>query len=58
MNPGYFNFDPVSKGDIIASDSNGDIAAPADGHLLMPLYQLQGDEGFFIVQDYAFPSAF
>jgi succinylglutamate desuccinylase len=58
MNPGYRNFQSVAKGDIIATDNNGDIAVPADGYLLMPLYQLQGDEGFFVVQDYVFPSAF
>jgi len=58
MKPGYRNFQPVTKGTIIAADNNGDIAVPADGYLLMPLYQQLGDEGFFVVRDYVFPLAF
>ena len=52
MAPGYRNFQPVHRGEQLAKDHNGPIAAPCDGYLLMPLYQEQGEEGFFIVRDY------
>lgn len=58
MRAGYRNFQPVTKGELIATDYNGDIFVPVDGYLLMPLYQKQGDEGFFVVQDYALPLAY
>jgi succinylglutamate desuccinylase len=58
MRAGFRNFQPVAKGEIIASDNNGEVTVPVDGYLLMPLYQKQGDEGFFVVRDYAFPPAF
>ena len=51
MRPGFQNFDEVQKGDWLASDRNGKIKALADGYLLMPLYQEQGNDGFFIVRD-------
>ncbi|WP_157976206.1 succinylglutamate desuccinylase/aspartoacylase family protein [Lewinella sp. IMCC34191] len=52
MKPGYKNFHSIQAGEILASDSNGPIAAPCSGYILMPLYQDQGEEGFFIVQEY------
>lgn len=51
MKPGFKNFDNVSKGDWLASDKHGEIKAQSDGYLLMPLYQEQGNDGFFIVRD-------
>lgn len=50
MVPGFKNFDLISKGTILAHDSQGSIAAKSDGLLLMPLYQDQGDDGFFIIE--------
>ena len=50
MRAGYENFQYVEKGEILAHDRNGEIAAPESGLLLMPLYQKQGSEGFFIVE--------
>ncbi|TXF89391.1 succinylglutamate desuccinylase [Neolewinella aurantiaca] len=58
MKPGYKNFQPVLKGELLATDKSGSITAPTDGYLLMPLYQKQGDEGFFIVRNYKFPLAY
>lgn len=46
----YKNFQQISKGELLAQDKNGEIHAPYDGLILMPLYQKQGEEGFFIVQ--------
>ena len=51
MNPGFRNFDEVKKGDWLATDQHGKITAQADGYILMPLYQTQGEDGFFIVRD-------
>lgn len=51
MLPGYKNFQKVKKGEIIAKDENGDVAVQGDGMLLMPLYQEQGEDGFFIIQE-------
>ncbi len=45
----FRNFQPVRKGDILAHDRNGSIRAPQDCRVLMPLYQAQGSDGFFLV---------
>lgn len=45
----FRNFQPVRKGDILAKDKNGFIVAPQDCRVLMPLYQTQGSDGFFLV---------
>ena len=50
MRPGYRNFQPVSKGEQLAQDRNGEIRSPADALILMPLYQPQGSDGFFLVK--------
>lgn len=51
MRPGFKNFDRVEVGDWLADDICGKIKAQARGYLLMPLYQQQGNDGFFIVED-------
>lgn len=51
MKRGYTNFQPVKKGEVLAQDKNGNIISPADGLMLMPLYQKKGEDGFFIVQE-------
>ena len=51
MLPGFKNFQSVKAGQILAKDINGDIAATEDGLLLMPLYQKQGEDGFFLIQE-------
>ena len=50
MFPDYKNFQRVKKGELLAKDRNGKIYADEDGLILMPLYQNQGDDGFFLVQ--------
>jgi succinylglutamate desuccinylase len=52
MRPGYQNFQPVKKGEWLANDRDGKIVARCDGYILMPLYQSQGDDGFFIIQEH------
>ncbi len=51
MHLGYKNFQPIEKGELLAHDKHGEIHAPYGGHILMPLYQPQGDDGFFIVRE-------
>ncbi len=50
MHPGFKNFQQIRKGDILAENQYGPIEAPVDGLMLMPKYQAQGDDGFFIVR--------
>jgi succinylglutamate desuccinylase len=58
MNPGFVNFQPVGKNDALGWDRNGEVYSPCAGYVLMPLYQEQGDEGFFIVEDFTLNAAF
>jgi hypothetical protein len=50
MKPGFTNFMRVRKGDVLATDVRGEVRAPRTGRVFMPLYQAQGDDGFFIVK--------
>jgi succinylglutamate desuccinylase len=50
MQPDYKNFQAVEKGELLALDKHGEIRADEDGLILMPLYQKQGDDGFFLVR--------
>ena len=49
MKPGFRNFDAVTQGQPIARDTSGAVSPPHTGLLLMPLYQAQGEDGFFLV---------
>lgn len=48
MNPGFNNFDPIERGQLLARDKRGSVTAPRSGQILMPLYQKLGEDGFFI----------
>ncbi len=48
MEPGYENFQPVKKGEVLAHDSHGEVKAVEGGMVLMPLYQKLGEDGFFL----------
>jgi succinylglutamate desuccinylase len=50
MLPGFTSFQPIAAGDVIAEDARGRVTAPVGGYLLMPLYQKQGNDGFFVVR--------
>lgn len=52
MRPGYHNFQPITKGEWLATDREGKIRAQCDGYVLMPLYQNQGNDGFFIIKEH------
>ena len=51
MQPGYRNFQSISKGELLAKDFEGEIHASRRGHVFMPLYQNTGEDGFFIVRE-------
>ncbi len=48
MAPGFANLQPVAGGTLLARDRRGEIRAPEDCLLVMPLYQGLGDDGFFL----------
>ena len=50
MHPGFANFTRVTKGQLLAKDRHGNVISPEDGLLFMPLYQSQGEDGFFLVR--------
>jgi succinylglutamate desuccinylase len=47
MAPGFANLDRVRRGQLLARDRRGEIRASSDGVVILPLYQKQGDDGFF-----------
>jgi succinylglutamate desuccinylase len=53
MMPGYQNFQQLQAGEVIAKDIAGEIKAPYDCQILMPLYQKQGTDGFFLIEPIA-----
>src|SRR5687767_3323776 len=50
MKQGYQNFQAIQKGEELAFNQEGSILSPFDGMILMPKYQSQGEDGFFIIQ--------
>lgn len=50
MTPGFDNFTPVKAGEIVAHDILGPVPVPMSGRLFLPLYQAQGDDGYFLVR--------
>lgn len=52
MESGYANFQPVRRGELLARDNRGSILALENGRVLLPLYQGQGSDGFFLVREF------
>jgi succinylglutamate desuccinylase len=50
MLPDFKNFAPVRKGEILAYENGTAITAEQDGLIVMPKYQKQGKDGFFLVE--------
>ncbi len=50
MLPGFQTFDKVHKGQLLAHDVDGEVLCQEDGLLLMPLYQKQGLDGYFLIK--------
>ncbi len=47
MEPGFSCLDHAENGQLLARDRNGEIRAPRDGMVILPLYQGLGSDGFF-----------
>jgi predicted deacylase len=50
MLPGFRSFDKLHKGDAMALHNEQEIIALKDTIVFMPLYQVQGEEGFFLIR--------
>jgi Succinylglutamate desuccinylase / Aspartoacylase family len=50
MRPGYGNFQPVRRGEVVADDARGAVRLAESGRMLMPLYQQLGEDGFFLMR--------
>jgi len=48
MEPRFANLQRITQGQLLARDRRGDIRASEDGYLVLPGYQPQGDDGFFL----------
>lgn len=48
--PDFRNFQPVEKGQLLAYDAGQTVHAIEDGLILMPRYQKQGDDGYFLLR--------
>ena len=53
MQPGFRNFQPIKKGTVLAVDKGKAVSAGCDGMIVMPLYQKQGSDGFFLIKPLA-----
>lgn len=51
MEPGYVSFQRVKRGEVLAHDRCGPVRAVESGRILLPLYQSQGSDGFFLVRE-------
>lgn len=51
MEPGYKNFQPIEKGEILAHHNGDSITSKWDAYIFMPLYQSQGNDGFFVIKE-------
>ncbi len=51
MFPNYRNFQLIHKAEIVGMDARGAVVSPVTGYMLMPLYQKQGNDGFFIIRE-------
>jgi len=52
MAPGYENFQIVGEGRAVGRDARGDVRVGESGRILMPLYQEQGEDGFFLIREF------
>ncbi|MEJ1221428.1 succinylglutamate desuccinylase/aspartoacylase family protein [Sediminicola sp. 1XM1-17] len=50
MLPGFESFEKISKGMVVAKVGHQEIRAPRSARIFMPLYQKQGEDGFFLIK--------
>jgi len=51
MEPGFDNFQKISKGELLATNNEKEITSTWDAYIFMPLYQGQGNDGFFVIEE-------
>ncbi|ARN78555.1 succinylglutamate desuccinylase [Nonlabens spongiae] len=51
MIPGFENFQKISKGELLAHNNGEDVKSIWDARIFMPLYQGQGNDGFFVIEE-------
>ncbi|MFD0975616.1 succinylglutamate desuccinylase/aspartoacylase domain-containing protein [Salinimicrobium gaetbulicola] len=51
MESGYKNFQKIEKGELLAISNGKEIRSEWDAYIFMPLYQSQGNDGFFVIQE-------
>lgn len=51
MEAGFENFQKIKKGQLLAVDKGREIKSQWDARIFMPLYQAQGNDGFFVVKE-------
>lgn len=55
MIKGFDNFTPIEKNQVLAHHNGTTVKSPFDGLIFMPLYQSQGEDGFFIIRKISKP---
>lgn len=50
MFPGFNSFDKIARNQVIAKEKQGEIRTPRSARIFMPLYQKQGEDGFFLIK--------
>ena len=50
MMPGFSNFQHIRKGIVLATSDGEEVHAERKGLIFMPLYQKQGEDGYFIIR--------
>ncbi len=50
MELGFENFQKIEKGQLLAYHNGKEVRSEWDAHIFMPLYQPQGNDGFFVVE--------
>jgi succinylglutamate desuccinylase len=51
MEPGYENFQKIQKGEVLAMNNGKELKSEWNAYIFMPLYQSQGNDGFFIIEE-------
>ncbi len=51
MEPGFKNFQKIKKGQLLATSNGREIKSEWDAYIFMPLYQSQGNDGFFVIEE-------
>ena len=51
MEPGFENFQKIEEGQLLAIQNGKEVRSRWDERIFMPLYQAQGNDGFFVIKE-------